>query len=155
MEQVSMGNHPAPPEGCPDVIKSLMLSCWTPLPRDRVDFTEIVNTLSKDNLKVSLTHSNPCYGMANCQEPTKSTEFPDVKSNEPIFGVKRKTSLNVSAEKDEKPKSWPKLSNFSQFSTSSDASHTHKESICEESDDTISIPSMKPEVEYTIVIPED
>ena len=61
MEQVSMGNHPAPPEGCPDVIKSLMLSCWTPLPRDRIDFTEIVNTLSKDNLKVSLTHSNPSY----------------------------------------------------------------------------------------------
>ena len=150
-----MGNHPAPPEGCPDVIKCLMLSCWARWSKDRIDFCEIVNKLSKDNIKVSMTHSNPCYGMTTCEEPTKLSNDPDSKVIAPMLGVKKKSSFIIATEKEEKPKSWPKLSNFAEISTSLDISHTQKESVCEESDDTKSIPSIKPNTEYTVIIPDN
>ena len=155
MEQVSLGNHPAPPEGCPDIIKCLMLSCWARWAKDRIDFNEIVNKLSKDNIKVSMTHSNPCYGMTTCQEPKESLDDPASKVNAPIMGVKKKTSFMITNETEKKPKSWPKLSNFAEISTSLDISHTQKESVREESDDTKSIPSIKPNTEYTEIIPDN
>ena len=47
MEGVAQGLHPTPPEGCPVVISSLMLSCWEYLPDVRITFDEIVETLSR------------------------------------------------------------------------------------------------------------
>ena len=155
MEQVSLGNHPAPPEGCPDVIKCLMLSCWTRWAKERIEFSEIVKKLSKDNIKVSMTHSNPCYGMTTCQEPIKPLDDPASKVNAPAMGVKKKSSFMITTETEEKPKSWPKLSNFAEISTSLDISHTQKESACEESDDSKSLPSIKPSTEYTVIISDN
>ena len=51
MESVSLGQHLTPPEGCPDVIKTLMMSCWQQVPNNRLSFSEIINTLSADSLK--------------------------------------------------------------------------------------------------------
>ena len=48
MEGVSLGQHPDPPEGCPSVIKHVMLSCWQLTPKDRVGFSDIVDSLSED-----------------------------------------------------------------------------------------------------------
>ena len=164
MEEVSTGQHLNPPEGCPDAIKCLMLECWEELPKDRITFKKIVETLSDDNFKLSIAHSNPSYGMTTSEEPTKSLETPTVDDNPEILGVKKKKLSILKQEYPEKPVSWPKLSNFSQISTSSDTSQPNtpigsigifsaKNSICEESDYTKSIPS-KTGTEYTIILPE-
>ena len=50
MEAVSLGQHPGPPEGCPNVIKHLMLSCWQPLPSDRNTFSDIIASLLEDDV---------------------------------------------------------------------------------------------------------
>ena len=44
MEEVSLGQHLNPPEGCPDVIKSLMLSCWKVNPNDRISNISVVDS---------------------------------------------------------------------------------------------------------------
>ena len=62
MEAVSLGHHLNPPEGCPDVIKTIMLSCWKLFPNDRIKFSTIVESLSEDNLKKILDTSNSSYG---------------------------------------------------------------------------------------------
>ena len=62
MEAVSLGHHLNPPEGCPDVIKTIMLSCWKLYPNDRIKFSTIVESLSEDNLKKILDTSNSTYG---------------------------------------------------------------------------------------------
>ena len=62
MEAVSLGHHLNPPEGCPDVIKTIMLSCWKLYPNDRMKFSTIVESLSEDNLKKILDTSNSTYG---------------------------------------------------------------------------------------------
>ena len=62
MEAVSLGHHLNPPEGCPDVIKTIMLSCWKLYPNDRMKFSTIVESLSEDNLKQIHDTSNLTYG---------------------------------------------------------------------------------------------
>ena len=62
MEAVSLGHHLNPPEGCPDVIKTIMLSCWKLCPNERISFTAIAEKLSEDNLKKILDNSNSMYG---------------------------------------------------------------------------------------------
>ena len=62
MEAVSLGHHLNPPEGCPDVIKTIMLSCWKLCPNERINFTTIAEKLSEDNLKTILDNSNSMYG---------------------------------------------------------------------------------------------
>ena len=62
MEAVSLGHHLNPPEGCPDVIKTIMLSCWKLFPNDRIKFSTIVESLSEENLKKILDTSNSTYG---------------------------------------------------------------------------------------------
>merc|ERR1712135_230287 len=62
MEAVSLGHHLNPPEGCPDVIKTIVLSCWKLFPNDRIKFSTIVESLSEDNLKKILDTSNSSYG---------------------------------------------------------------------------------------------
>ena len=47
IEQVSQGLHPNPPEGCPDGVSTLMLSCWKYLPDDRIKFENILESLSQ------------------------------------------------------------------------------------------------------------
>ena len=61
MEAVSLGHHLNPPEGCPEVIKSLMLSCWELRPGDRIKFLDILKTLSKNNLETHRAYSNSHY----------------------------------------------------------------------------------------------
>ena len=50
-----------PPEGCTDVIKSLMLSCWEFYPKNRISFEKIVETLSEDSVHPHFAHSNIAY----------------------------------------------------------------------------------------------
>ena len=58
---MSLGQHLTPPEGCPDMIKSLMLSCWNLCPTERITFSKIVELLSKANIKTSAGQSNSSY----------------------------------------------------------------------------------------------
>ena len=155
MEEVSHGQHPTPPEGCPDVIKGLMLSCWEKCPMDRITFSKIVEQLSDDNLKVSMAHSNPSYGKAARLEATTSLDVAGSKDNEMKCCTKTKISCASSLDNPEKVTSWPKLSNFAQISTSSETSQPNKDSISEELEDMKSIPSTKPEIVYTVILPEN
>ena len=47
LEQVAQGLHPNPPGGCPDDVSALMLSCWKYLPDDRINFKNILESLSQ------------------------------------------------------------------------------------------------------------
>ena len=153
MERVSVGQHLTPPEGCPDIIKCLMLSCWEQFPMDRITFSKIVEQLSDCNLKRSMGHSNPSYGKSASLEATNSLDVDESKENRTKSGNKRKMSHASSIDKHEVT-SWPKLSNFSECSTSFEASQHDKESISEELEDKKSIPSTKPDVVYTVILPE-
>ena len=62
MEAVSLGHHLNPPEGCPDIIKTIMLSCWKICPNERIKFSKIVENLSEDNIEKVLDTSNTMYG---------------------------------------------------------------------------------------------
>ena len=57
MEAVSLGQHLEPPEGCPYLIKHLMLSCWQLCPTNRIRFSTIVDSLSEDNIDNSMGYS--------------------------------------------------------------------------------------------------
>ena len=47
LQQISLGIHPEPPEGCPDIVSTLMLSCWQYIPDNRGTFEEILLRLSQ------------------------------------------------------------------------------------------------------------
>ena len=148
MEGVSLGQHPTPPEGCPDVIKSLMLSCWEHLPNKRIKFSKIKEMLSEDNLKVSMGHSNTSYGIVTLLDQRKP-------SNPSLLEYDQKTSSAAPLNTVEKPTgkitSWPKLSNFSNLSCEDE-----KGSVIENSEglqippstDTYSV------TEYTVILPD-
>jgi hypothetical protein len=43
---VPVGLRLSPPDGCPDVIQKLMISCWKPEPHDRATFEMICHELN-------------------------------------------------------------------------------------------------------------
>ena len=59
MENFAIGLHLTPPEGCPGIIKSLMLSCWKHFPNERNSFSEIIEKLSESNSDKLINHSHP------------------------------------------------------------------------------------------------
>lgn len=61
MEAVSLGQHLDPPEGCPNVVKHLMLSCWELIPNNRITFSDIVYSLSEDNTDNMMGYSRLLY----------------------------------------------------------------------------------------------
>ena len=65
LEDVSLGKHLDPPEGCSDVIKKLMLSCWKLHPSDRINFSQIIETLSQYNFETPNVYSNNHYTEAH------------------------------------------------------------------------------------------
>ena len=145
MEGVSIGQHPTPPEGCPGVIKSLMLSCWERCPRDRTIFSKIVENLSEDNIKVSMGHSNLSYGTSNSSKPKSLciSKDDDIKPSNLCMNVKEKTA--------EISPSWPKLCNFSNVNSNISMDPLHAESP----QDTKSIPSISSETQYTVLLPDE
>ena len=65
LEDVSLGKHLDPPEGCSDVIKKLMLSCWKLRPSDRINFSQIIETLSEYTFETPNAYSNNLYTEAH------------------------------------------------------------------------------------------
>ena len=59
---VSSGYHLLPPVGCPDGVKSLMMSCWKQLPQERITFEEIVTQLEEAK-SAAPEYTNPAYGL--------------------------------------------------------------------------------------------
>ena len=85
-----------PPEGCTDVIKSLMLSCWEFYPKNRTSFEKIVETLSEDSIHPHFAHSNVGYKKkrpADYDEGETKTDSTHIKT----------TLLNVSSNTSGKP----------------------------------------------------
>ena len=76
MEGIALGLHPTPPEGCPAMLKSLMLSCWKRFPKERNSFSNIVAELSQNNSSQLFGYSNSFYGKLN-HIGTKNTESID------------------------------------------------------------------------------
>ena len=137
MEMVSSGHHLTPPEGCPDLIKTLMLSCWTHSPNDRTTFANISEQFKEQNLKTPMGHTNSCYGVVkerDCGEAAKSP-----KSSDQQYLCIRETD-------NEQTLSWPKLSNFSKINI--DPSNCI---LQEESSDT-STQSLEQSTKYTTVL---
>ena len=100
---VASGHHLTPPEGCPDVIKALMLSCWKYSPNDRRTFSSISSQLEEPNLTSLMGHANSCYGAVDelvGDEETNWSKPPDQED------------LHASVNGKGRPLSWPKLSNF-------------------------------------------
>ena len=146
MEEVSHGQHPTPPEGCPDVIKSLMLSCWQHTPANRISFSLITEKLSIDNLNVSIGYSNRLYGSdvtpltKNPMSPTLNGKIEqDEKSKEQIKVDPSENNCN----------SWPKLTNFSPVKTPSMGSPI----LNEASHEINSNPSVESLTQYTTILP--
>lgn len=48
------------PEGCPDLLKSIMTACWRPEPDERTSFEDIISEL--EEVSQLFFHSNPAYG---------------------------------------------------------------------------------------------
>ena len=144
MEGVSLGQHPTPPEGCPDVIKTLMLSCWEHLPNNRTKFSKIVEILSENNLKASMGHSNTSYGIVTSLDQRKP-------SNPSLLEDNQKKNSDVLSKTKEQPTdkitSWPKLSNFSNLSP------LLEESFLPEKSEVVTItPSTDSVTEYTVIL---
>ena len=144
MEGVSLGQHPTPPEGCPDVIKSLMLSCWEHFPDNRTKFSKIVEILSENNLKASMGHSNTSYGIVTSLDQRKLSNPSLLEDNH------KKNSdalLNTTEQPTEKITSWPKLSNFSNLSPL-----LEKGFLPENSEVVTITPSTNHVTEYTVIL---
>ena len=96
MEAVSLGHHLNPPEGCPDVIKTIMLSCWKLCPNERINFTTIAEKLSEDNLKKILDNSNSVYGKLRPLSYTdKSKHLIANRGNKPNLMMEKHKSENA------------------------------------------------------------
>jgi hypothetical protein len=144
MEGVSLGQHPTPPEGCPDVIKSLMLSCWEHFPQNRNKFSKIVEILCEYNIKASMGHSNKSYGMSLEQRKSSTPSLLECNQNK-----KCDAPLNTPEQPTDKITSWPKLSNFSNLSRDDS-----KGFLCEKSEVLKISTSTDPVTEYTVILPD-
>ena len=146
MEEVSHGQHPTPPEGCPDVIKSLMLSCWQHTPANRIDFFSITEKLSIDNLNVSIGYSNRLYGSDVAPLTKNSTSSTLAGKTEQVEKLKGNIKTDPS---EHNGTSWPKLTNFSPVKTPSMGSPTLNEATHEMN----SNPSVESLTQYTTILP--
>ena len=139
MEGLSLGLRLTPPEGCPDLIKSLMISCWELIPSERITFSKIVEILSSDNLKISLGHSNTSYGVVTSLNQRKylTPLLERHKDNE---------NTDVNLNRKESTPSFPILSNFSNVSSPrGNGDHHEMKKVLETNPSTET-------VEYTLVL---
>ena len=145
MEAVSLGHHLNPPEGCPDVIKTIMLSCWKLFPNDRIKFSTIVESLSEDNLKKILDTSNSSYGKLRPLSYTDKTKQINLnRLDKSILMDKNRVSnseqIPLMVTEGSYSSFQAKLSSDQNSSDSLDAKH---------------IDLRTPETEYTIILPNN
>ena len=146
MEEVSHGQHPTPPEGCPDVIKSLMLSCWQHIPTNRISFSSITEKLSIDNLTFSIGYSNHLYG--SDVAPLSKNPMSPTLTGKTEQDEKLKGQIRVDPSENN-GNSWPKLTNFSPVKTPSIGSPI----LNEASNEINSNPSVESLTQYTTILP--
>ena len=144
MEGVSLGQHLNPPEGCPEVIKSLMLSCWELIPNDRISFSKIVETLSEDNLKSSM--SNPNYMNAKLCPLDYKSKYRLSLSNQV---EKRNEDLikNINIKRTANSSSWHMSTNNVPLNSKHSCSP-----LLDESPETQENPSVTTETQYTVIL---
>ena len=85
-----------PPEGCTDVIKSLMLSCWEFYPKNRTSFEKIVEILSEDSIHPQFAHSNVGY------KKKRPADYDENETKADSIHIKT-TLLSVSSNTSPKP----------------------------------------------------
>ena len=144
MEGVSLGQHLNPPEGCPEVIKSLMLSCWKHTPKDRIRFLKIVETLSEDNLKASMSHSSSLYAKL-CPSDCKVKHRLSMSKQ---VDTRNKGMLNNLNEQEPEQTS----SMFTSTSISPLISNNITTTRLAESPELNANPNITPETQYTIIV---
>ena len=144
MEGVSLGQHLNPPEGCPEVIKSLMLSCWEHTPSDRIRFSRIAETLSEDNLKASTSHSSSLYAKL-C--PVDYKEKYRLSMSNHVEKRNKDILNNSSKQRPEKTYSCPTPTSISPL-ISKNISTTR----LAESPELTANPSKTPETQYTVIL---
>ena len=151
MEAVSLGHHLNPPEGCPDVIKTIMLSCWKLGPNERINFSTIADRLSEDNLEKILATSSSMYGKL---KPLSYTD----KSRHLISNRVNKSNLLVEKNKPESSEQgFPMLPDESCNSTCNSpvGSKYSSDPLLADSSRVKKIEAQTPETEYTIIIAND
>ena len=144
MEGVSLGHHLNPPEGCPEVIKSLMLSCWEHTPNDRIRFSKIVDTLSEDNLKALMSHSNSLYAKF-C--PLDYKEKYRLSMSNQVDKRKKDMFTNLNDQRPEKTSSWPTSTSISPL-----ISKNISTTIMSESPELTTNANTIPETQYTVIL---
>ena len=147
MEGVSLGQHLTPPEGCPDVIKSLMLSCWQHFPTDRISFSEIVKTLAEDNSKIVMENSNSLYAQGCPLDYNQKYRLSMTKHNE-----KRQTDLVKNPNDKITEISSPRFKSDNIVFV--DSKHISIPLLTELPDITLS-PCIETETQYTIILAND
>ena len=143
MEAVSLGHHLNPPEGCPDVIKTIMLSCWKLFPNDRIKFSTIVESLSEENLKKILDTSNSTYGKLRPLSYTDKTKQINLNSIE--------KSLLMDKNRISNSEQIPLMvleGSYNSFQAKLSSDQNSSDSL-----DAKQIDSRTPETEYTIILP--
>ena len=143
MEAVSLGHHLNPPEGCPDVIKRIMLSCWKLFPNDRIKFSTIVESLSEENLKKILDTSNSTYGKLRPLCYTDKTKLINLNSIE--------KSLLMDKNRISNSEQIPLMvteGSYNSFQAKLSSDQNSSDSL-----DAKQIDSRTPETEYTIILP--
>ena len=144
MEGVSLGHHLNPPEGCPEVIKSLMLSCWEHTPNDRIRFSKIVDTLSEDNLKALMSHSNSLYAKI-C--PLDYKEKYRLSMSNQVDKRKKDMFTNLNDQRPEKTSSWPTSTSISPL-----ISNQLTTTRLAESPELNANPKITPATQYTVIV---
>ena len=143
MEAVSLGHHLNPPEGCPDVIKTIMLSCWKLFPNDRIKFSTIVESLSEDNLKKILDTSNSSYGNLRPLSYTDKTKQTNLnRLDKSILMDKNRVSNS------EQIPLMVTEGSYSSFQAKLSSDQNSSDSL-----DAKQIDLRTPETEYTIILP--
>ena len=143
MEAVSLGHHLNPPEGCPDVIKTIMLSCWKLFPNDRIKFSTIVESLSEENLKKILDTSNSTYGKLRPLSYTDKTKQINLNRID--------KSLLMDKNRISNSEQIPLMAtegSYNSFQAKLSSDQNSSDSL-----DAKQIDSRTPETEYTIILP--
>ena len=124
--------------GCPDRVKSLMLSCWKRVPQDRIAFDEIVKKL-EEGKSTSPEYSNPAYGLNDKLRFTNTRDNSNPENE--TYPLLENTNSDTTYDK---PMQWPKLTNFSPVDNQ-DNQHSKLQS------DTIAQPQLSKE-KYVVVL---